>query len=315
MHETFTFFNSWVDIEVKLHWINEVDHGIVSVGGSEIPFPTTVGMLRKTLEIMGFQLPTSTGEFTGFLNHQQYGMSMWNVKLRTSKRIATSTAWNRCCFLYRLWGSISSRAYYSDLLRRQRGRWIRFLLHLQGQFLQRSLVTFPHELIKAPHLRFVGKRYPRLLFSPWPRVHGNSLEFLSNFGCNLPWKPTPGSLQDQIGQETYGNRTVTVKANCATFTGTSPTKTNFLCWWKILTMPIFQCWPSMYFLPRCHVSFQRTNSFTFVISAFSLVPSLPLETQPRRYCQCSWSTLSWFQRWWNWSTYQWTLCSWWYLRT
>ena len=189
MHETFTFFNSWVDIEVKLHWINEVDHGIVSVDGSEIPFPTTVGMLRKTLEIMGFQLPTSTGEFTGFLNHQQYGMSMWNVKLRTSKRIATSTAWNRCCFLYRLWGSISSRAYYSDLLRRQRGRWIRFLLHLQGQFLQRSLVTFPHELIKAPHLRFVGKRYPRLLFSPWPRVHGNSLEFLSNFGCNLPWPP------------------------------------------------------------------------------------------------------------------------------
>ena len=28
--------------------------------------------MYKTLSIVGFQLPTSTGEFTGVLNHQQY---------------------------------------------------------------------------------------------------------------------------------------------------------------------------------------------------------------------------------------------------
>ena len=28
--------------------------------------------MSKTMEIMGFQLPTSSGEFTRFFNHQQY---------------------------------------------------------------------------------------------------------------------------------------------------------------------------------------------------------------------------------------------------
>lgn len=63
-------------------------------------------------------------------------------------------AWNdavffvrhRRCFLYRLWGSISSRSHHSDLLRRQRGRWIRVLLHLQGWKIPTpiNLVTFPY---------------------------------------------------------------------------------------------------------------------------------------------------------------------------
>ena len=49
-----------------------------TVDGSEIPRPTTWDVAKDPVK-KGFQLPTSTGEFTVFLNHQQLSGFHWSL--------------------------------------------------------------------------------------------------------------------------------------------------------------------------------------------------------------------------------------------
>ena len=77
------------------------------VDGSEIPRPTTTGWMVKQKSLLNHgpdeRIPTSSGEFAGFLNHQQNRGTSWNCQVVVAKGFAcrrTKMNWNRTLYKY-----------------------------------------------------------------------------------------------------------------------------------------------------------------------------------------------------------------------